>query len=190
MRSFSQLAEEQNARFPMQHELWTFYHLETSPYQRCSFDWGMCLAYHFDRGTEITAWLDLANQVKDWIESQPDLAEVVRFVPFYEIGTDFLTQCKPPYDGGYSTEMYDEFLHHGSCEPAPWFFEQLASLHVRVVDALRDSSTKGTLLSRIIHATLIKPYTHLFWLDEEGWALYQPSISVEDVRQWQQLGKP
>jgi hypothetical protein len=39
-----------------------------------------------------------------------ELQEIITFVPFYEVGTDFFTQCKPPYDGGYSTTMYEEFL--------------------------------------------------------------------------------
>ena len=37
-------------------------------------------------------------------------------------------------------------------------------------------------IRRVIHATFIKPYGHLFWADEQGWHLYLPNITVEDIR--------
>ena len=189
MRDFSQLAQQLHPRVPLLAELWTFYHLQEHPYPRCPSDWGKCLAYHFDRGVSVASWLPLVGAVRNWVESQPELREVIKFVPFYEVGSDFFTQCKPPYDGGYPTTMYEEFLYHRSCEPAPWFFQQLAALHEKVAEALRSlrNGPKDVLLSKAIHATFIKPYGHLFWADEDGWALYQPNISVADVREWEKV---
>ena len=43
------------------------------------------------------------------------------------------------------------------------------------------------LLSKILHSTLIKPHEHMFWLDKAGWAIYQPAIEPDDVREWQNL---
>jgi hypothetical protein len=189
MQDFSQLAKQMHAQFPTQHELWTSYHLEVNLYAKCSFDWGPCLAYHFDRGVSINTWLEMVEHVRGWVESQPNLQQIIGFVPFYEVGADFFTQCKPPYDGGYPTTKYAEFLYHRDCAPAPWFFQQLAQLQERVVEALptAQNSAMEALLSRIVHATFITPYEHVFWLDEEGWAVFQPNIGVSDVREWEKL---
>ena len=186
MREFKQLVSETIARYPMAAELWTFYHLETHPYARCDSDWGMCLAYHFDRSVLLDPWLQLVIRVQDWVQSRPELREIVEFVPFYEVGADFFTQCKPPFDGGYPTTHYEEFLDHGSCAPAPWFYQQLAELHRRVAEAIWSlpSDATGRLLRKVVHATFIHPYAHLFWKDEAGWAVYQPNVAVEDVQEW------
>jgi hypothetical protein len=167
-------------------ELWTFYHLGTHPYPKCHADRGECLAYHFDRGAPFQPWLDLAGRVRDWVESRPELEEIIEFVPYYEVGTDFFTQCKPPYDGGYPTTRYEEFLYHGTCEPAPWFYHQLAKLHGRVAQAVRSLGTglDSEVLRRVVHATFIRPYEHFFWYDEQGWAVYQPNIAADDLREW------
>lgn len=191
MRDFLQIAEQLDAWFPCSQELWTQYHLKVSPYPPCSFDWGRCLAYHFDRGVPITVWLEIVEHVKSWVESRPKLKKIIKFVPFYEVGTDFFTQCKPPYDGGYQTRMYEEFLHYGSCRPAPWFYRQIAKLHERMEEARQPSrdDAREELLSQIAHATFIKPYHHLYWLDKDGWAVYQPNISTEDILAWSKLSE-
>jgi hypothetical protein len=189
MRDFAQLALETHPRFPMAAELWTWYHLETPPYPKCDADWGACLAYHFDRGAPLEPWLRLVGHVRRWVEGRPELQEIIEFVPFYEVGTDFFAQCKPPYDGGYPTTRYEEFLYHGDCEPAPWFYHQLAELHRRVAEAVRSipSGPEGELLRKVVHATFIRPYKHLFWQDEDGWAVYQPNIAADDLREWASL---
>jgi hypothetical protein len=189
MRDFAELALDGQARFPITAELWTWYHLGNSPYPKCDADWGMCLAYHFDRGAPIKPWLELAGRVRDWVESRPELQEIIEFVPFYEVGTDFFAQCKPPYDGGYPTDHYEEFLYHGNCEPAPWFYHQLAELHRRMVEAMRSlrSGQESELLRKVVHATFIRPYRHLFWQDEQGWAVYQPNIAADDLWEWASL---
>lgn len=188
-RDFAQLALVAQARIPMAAELWTCYHLGTHPYTKCDADWGMCLAYHFDRGASIQLWLDLVGRVRDWIEARPELQEIIEFVPFYEVGTDFFAQCKPPYDGGYAMTGYEEFLSCGDCEPAPWFYHQLAELHGRVAEAMRSLRTgqEGELLRKVVHATFIRPYGHLFWQDDEGWAVYQPNVAAGDLREWASL---
>jgi hypothetical protein len=191
MREFAQLAGEANPRFPMAAELWTCHHLATHPYARCDLDWGVCLAFHFDRGVPLGSWLRLVNTVRNRVEHQSELREIIRFVPFYEVGADFFTQCKPPYDGGYPTTRYEEFLYHGDCEPAPWFYQQLATLLQRVAEtnrSLPDDPT-GRLLRKIIHATLIRTYLYLFCQDDDGWAVYQPNISTTDVQAWTSMSQ-
>lgn len=188
-RNFDQLALDEQARFPMAAELWTWYQLGTHPYAKGDASWEVCLAYHFNRGIPIEPWFRLVNHVRDWVEGRPELRKIIEFVSFYEVGTDFFTQRTPPFDGGYPTTRYEEFLYHGDCEPAPWFYHQLAELHARVADAMRSlrSGPEGELLRKVVHATFIHPYGHLFWQDEEGWAVYQPAIAPDDLRVWASL---
>jgi len=189
MRAFSEMAKEFPVRYPTRQAIWTDYHLETNPFKEYARAWGVCMAYHFDQGVSFQSWIQLVEQVKKWIESRSKLEEIIKFERFYEIGEDFFLQEKPPYDGGYSASMYEEFLYHRSCEPAPWFWRQIARLHRRVAGALRSlrNGPKDELIARIIHATFIKPYSHLFWRDDEGWAVYWPNIGVDDVREWERL---
>jgi hypothetical protein len=189
MRDFAKMAGELRPRFPTTAEMWTCYHLETNPYPLCDVDWGVCLAYHFDRGFPFVAWLGLVNRIRDWVEARSELRDIIKCVPFCELGTDFFTQSKPPFDGGYSTSHYEEFLYYGDCEPAPWFHGQLAELHSRVAESAHTlrSNTEEALLRRIVHATFIRPYSHLFWLDEAGWGMYTPCITADDIREWTKL---
>ncbi|HYF65449.1 MAG TPA: hypothetical protein VD886_21665 [Herpetosiphonaceae bacterium] len=189
MRGFAELSSIECAKYPVVRPLWTVYHMESNPYRPCSFDWGVCLAYHFDQGVAIEPWLALAAAVREWVEGYPALRELIAFVPFYEAGADFFAQCKPPYDGGYSTASYESFLYHRECAPAPWFYRQLAELHEGVAETARDlrHGQREALLARIVHATFLRPYNHLFWRDRDGWAVYQPNINPDDVHDWLRL---
>ena len=183
MRSFASLQSVLSLKRSHQADLWTTYFTHEHDYVRCEADWGPSHVYHFVRDVLLSDWLDLNTCLTNWIESQSKLNNV-RVVPFYEIGSDFLVQCKPPCDGGYYTNMYAEFLNCGSCEPAPWFYRQLASLHENVAGCMNtlghpDSNPE----SRIVHASLIMPNDQLFWTDEDGWDLYYANIRIEDIRQ-------
>lgn len=189
MRDFAELSSIVHGEHPLALPLWTVYHTRVNPYPPCSFDWGMCLAYHFDRGVALAPWRALTAAVQAWVEGQPALREMIAFVPLYEVGTDFFAQCKPPYDGGYTTASYESFLYQREAAPAPWFYRQLAELHERVAETARNlrDGEREALVARIVHATFLRPYTHLFWRDEDGWAVYQPNISRDDIHAWLRL---
>ena len=108
MRSFASLQSVLSLKRSHQADLWTTYLTHEHDYVRCEADWGPSHVYHFDRDALLSDWLDLHTCLTNWIESQSKLNNV-RVVPFYEIGSDFLVQCKPPYDGGYCTNMYAEY---------------------------------------------------------------------------------
>jgi hypothetical protein len=59
-------------------------------------------------------------------------------------------------------------------------------LHQCVVENLRSLSDSAgeKMLGKVVHATFIKPYGHLFWRDYAGWAVYWPNITGDDVREW------
>ena len=183
MRSFDLLVKELSLTLSHHANYWTTYSLGDHDFERCEFDWGRSHVYHFDRGVPLAHWLNLNTWLNNWIDSQSDLT-CVRVVPFYEIGNDYLVQCKPPYDGGYSTDMYAEFLDSGSCQPAPWYHQQLASLHEKVSECMNClGHVDSSLESRIVHASLIKPNDQLFWADGDGWNLYYAEIGADDLRQ-------
>jgi hypothetical protein len=193
MHTFKQLNDELQAQYPLTAEFWTYYHLNKYNYPKIDLDWGQCLVYHFDKGISITLWLELVKTIENLI-SLSTLKKIIYFVPFYETGVDFFSQCKPPYDGGYSTSMYEEFIQYGSCKPPESFSQQLQDLRTQINQAINSLSlsknAKDKLLSKIIHNTFIKPYGQLFWLedcDEANWAIYYPSITVEDIEAWQKL---
>ena len=168
MRTFDLLENEMRLRRSHETGYWTTYLLDQHDFVRCDVDWGPSHVYHFNKDVSLTDWLALNTRLTSWIKSQSKL-ENVRVVPFYEIGDDFLVQCKPPYDGGYSTDMYAEFLNLGSCKPSPWYFHQLATLHQNVTECMNElGHVDSDLRSKLVHATLIKPNGQLFWADEEG----------------------
>lgn len=183
MRTFDLLRNELLLKRSHQTNIWTTHSLVQHDFERCEVDWGPSHVYHFDKDVSLPDWLDLNNRLIRWIELQPELKNI-GIVPFYEIGDDFLVQCKPPYDGGYSTEMYAEFLNHASCQPAPWYFKQIASLHENVMECMNSlGHVDSDPLSKIVHASLIKPNGQLFWADEDGWTLYYGEIESGDIHQ-------
>lgn len=176
-----------------QTDLWTVYHVSEHPFERGPFDWGPAYLYVFPpQGTFSVrnCWLDLQEAVKTSIAANPQLTALITWVPFSYVGTDCLLQAKPPYDGGYSTTHYGEFLSDGSCVPLPDILLSVAQVQAATVTALdwagRTESSRAGLITRVLHATLIKPYSHLFW-DDGTWRLYYPAITRQDVAEWHTL---
>lgn len=192
MRDFKQLANQADAKFPVTMELWTRYVLDDSRYPVHKSAWEAWIGYHFDRGVSVQDWWALVSAVQQWTEAQPALRRLVHFVPFAEIGSDFVVQLNPPYDGGYCTSRYGEFLEEGTCEPPPEFFQQIATLHLECATALRTLGTepKDKILRRVIHATLIKPTSRVFWAGDEGWTVYSPNIGIDDLQLWAGIDAP
>lgn len=149
----------------------SLYQTSTHGYKKNKYDWGVAYVYHFRDGVYFDKLISEMERLNNIIDANKQLN--VSIVPCYDIGTDYIVQSKPPLYGGYHTNMFNEYLHSGSCRPAPWFYKQLAFLYESVdklLDELGDSDRE------LIHAQLIKPNNSLFWADEEGWRLYLPDI--------------
>jgi hypothetical protein len=98
-------------------------------------------------------------------------------------------QSKPPYDGGYSTTAYGEFLEHGWSRPADEFFQHLAGLYLAVTTSLAKvrEDQSGEITRKLIHQSLVRLWAELFWLDDDGFALYRPRIMrtcIEDPERY------
>jgi hypothetical protein len=181
-RSFAQLLGELEIRYPLQQDIWTLYQITSVAEVKCPDDWGMSLVYHFNRGTALQPWLEIYTQLVSIVHAHAYLNEVVEFVPLYEIGVDFLIQCKPPYDGGYSTAMYAEHVAQGNLIPPSEYAPQLTGLRSHVsamLQALRNSANQETLM-RALSALFIAPNSALYW-NENRWAAFIPNFSLGDV---------
>lgn len=184
-RSFAQLPAELEIRYPIQQDIWTLYHMTSVADAKSPYDWGMSLVYHFNRGTALQPWLEIYTQLVSVVHAHSFLKEAVEFVPFYEIGVDFLVQCKPPYDGGYSTAMYAEHLEEGNLTPPVEYASQLGVLRNHVsslLQAPRKNANEGILM-RTVSALFMAPNSTLY-RDENCWVVFVPDISPGDVADW------
>jgi hypothetical protein len=171
-------------------EAWTMYHVPEHPFGRCPNDWGMSLLYHFDQEWSpalIPVWLGIMDRIREEVECVPSLSDFIDFVPFYSVGRDYVLQCKPPLDGGYSTRMYEEFLDCGSCMPNEWILRDIHRLHQGYLDwyAKSASDPRSELMETILHSTLVQPNHVLFWGDGR-WILFQPNLDHDQVKAWQE----
>jgi hypothetical protein len=194
MEDFAAIEPVLLPKYPSRAETWTVYHVQRHPFERSEHEWGPSLLMRFDRAWPpevLPVWLQIIARVREAVTSLPLLAERIAFVPFTRVGRDFVLQCKPPYDGGYSTAMYGEFLASGSCRPNGWILQALADLHQGFLAwrSPEPRSARQELLEQILHATFVKPYGALFWDGDKGWHLYYPCITSAQLAAWQEASE-
>jgi hypothetical protein len=150
---------------PMQLRTCTLYQLRTGAIttQRDPADWGMSCIYHFDHPLDLAPHRALEAMLVDL---------PVRLPPFYEIGDDYVIQVKAPYDGGYATSRYGEFLATGDCKPPPGF----VLAHAQLLDRIIEHHDP-----RALHPHLVQPHSDLFYDDasDPPWTLYGPRLDRE-----------
>ncbi len=126
----------------------------------------MSCIYHFDGHLApalIPRFLELTSMV-DLHIGKLGLESAVRLVPYYEVGSDFLVQAKAPYDGGYSTSRFGEFIVDGDCKPPPGFVLSRAQLCEVLIEQRgkldAGSAARTQLLSTVLHTcwTLFRPW--------------------------------
>lgn len=145
--------------------------LEDYDYTKVSYDYGIAFVYHFFQKERFQQYYDLVRKIQNLITNNPKLSNV-EVVPLYEVGDDFLVQCKP-FSEGYRSCTFQEYLSYGSCRPAPWFFKQWSQLQESVDESM---SGLGLYERMLLHSQLIKPNGNLYWVDDDGWLLYLPSL--------------
>lgn len=148
------------------------YQIQHHPYQKCKYDWGMICVYHFKDSDDFKQWSTLTSRIHELITQNRSLN--VEMVPIYEIGADFVIQCKPPYDGGYSTSKFSEYVNYADCRPDLDFLPALFDLYTNVSLYLPQLNCSDR---RLIHSQLIKPNNWLYWGDE-SWSLYLPTTDL------------
>lgn len=148
------------------------------------FGWGMSQLVHFDRDVSVANWTALRERVTRILRSDEELERVIAFVPYQEVGTDFIVQCKPPYDGGYFLNSLHEWLTYGdTCMPPEACESAYAHLQAgieRVIRAL--PSTDRELHEHVIRLTFTATSeSGLQFVEGEGWRLYELAIADEFV---------
>jgi hypothetical protein len=182
---------------PCANQKWTLYQIESAKLlgpglERDPADWGMACIYRFDRSLPpavVPRLLALTAELGRQL-GRMGLAEVVRIAPYYAVGADYLAQVKPPYDGGYNTSRFGEFVAHASCKPPPGF----VIAHAGLVDALVERLSvvdagvpaRSDVVRAVLHASLIRPWHDLFWEDSRSmpFVLYQLSVEPQVLASW------
>ena len=160
----------------------------TLHFQKQQSNASMIGVYKFDKGIPFDAWLNISQKVFRLLVEQPDLISIIKIEPFLEIGTDYFTQKFYSADGSYTIGHYREFLDYGDNQPTESFFHQFAELQLRVGNLLErlkfHKDLSNHVLASVIHATFFKRDSNLVWMDEDGWRICYPIISVEDIVEW------
>lgn len=182
MHGFEALSQRVALSPAVRGDRWTLYHARTDDLvartvDRDRADWGTTCIYRFDRRWSpevIPRWLELCSAVEAEL-ARVGVADQVRLVPYYEIGSDYLAQPSPPNDGGYSTAHFAEFVEHASCKPGPGFVRARAEL----LDVLIERyNTVDSELRPVIHDSLVRSCGELFWDDSQAipWTLFRPAV--------------
>lgn len=155
-------------------------------------DWGMTCIYRFNRewpSVLLPRFVELRSELVAQV-ARLGLESKIRLVPYYKVGADYLIQPKPPYDGGYTTSRFAEFVSDAECKPPPGFVLSHAELldalieKQDMIDAGRSSHTE--LVRTVLHNSLIRPWSELFWDDERDvpWVLYRPCVERYALESW------
>lgn len=175
MRNYLEFIQEFPQKIFGETETFEMLMIDSYEYPKRSSDYGLAFVYHFFQMEFFQQYTTLLTRIEYLIKNSPKLLNI-EVIPCYEIGTDFLVQCKPPSEG-YRLSTFQEYLTYGSCRPAPWFFRQWCLLQESV-----DEYMSGLELydRRLLHSQLVKPNGNVYWADKDGWLLYLPSMKRDD----------
>lgn len=155
-------------------------------------DWGMTSVYRVEE-VAARSWLARLLQIRSACQVQLEalqLGDLVRLVPYYEVGVDYVAMPKPAADGGYSSGHFGEFIDRGTSKPPPGFVLARATLLDRWAEseASLDAGSPGrtTAIRAVLHNSLVRPWSSLFWDDHATvpWTLYQPCVEREQIEAW------
>lgn len=184
MRKFVELASEWQLQRAFACRMGTLHQFKTPERLQSTLNWGMSNAFHFDKDVSAAKWVSLRESVKRVLRADAALRDLVRFVPYAEVGLDFVVQAKPPYDAGYFLCSMNEWLAYGdafrpsvACELAN---SRLQAAIQRVLESL--SATGETLLEHVIRVSFTEdPACQLQFIEEEGWTLYELQVADEHL---------
>ena len=164
----------------------TLHQFKTPERLQSPLNWGMSNAFHFNKDVSASDWVSLRERVERVLHADEELRDLVRFVPYAEVGLDFVVQAKPPNDGGYFLCSMIEWLAYGesfrpseACEMAN---ARLQAAVRRVLESL--SATGETLLEHAVRVTFTEDSAcQLQFIEGEGWHLYELQVADEHLHQ-------
>ncbi len=171
-------------------DAWTEYLVESHPFDPGHRHWPYAYLWHFDRRwpTDIIAtWVAVTERLAEVAGANAKLCGRVEVLRPLRVGRDYLLLVKPPYDGGYSTTRYGEFLQWGECQPNADILAALATLHTGMLECMRHPS--NSLLDTLLHASFVRPHDQLLWDGDEGWTLYWPQVTLRQLLAWRDDGE-
>jgi len=184
MRHFVELASELNLQQALMCRTGTLYQFKTPERLRSSFDWGMSNAFHFNKDVLAATWVSLRKRVERVLQADEELHDFITFVPYSEVGLDFVAQCKPPYDGGYFLGSLNEWLAYGdSCKPPVTCEAANVRLQAGVQRVIQSLPASGSaLLEHVMRMTFTKDAaSQLQFIEGEGWRVYELQVADEYV---------
>ena len=184
MRNFGELASEWSLQRTASFRTGTLYQLRTPQGLQSPFDWGMSNVFHFDRELSAAIWISLRERVQHLLQADEALRDLITFVPYTEVGADFVVQCKPPYDGGYFLSSLNEWLEHGDCCNPPDACEaanaRLQTELQRVIGGLPASDREGR--GHVMRRTVTEDAASQMQFVEDGsWRVYELQLADEYI---------
>ena len=184
MRNFVELASEWKLQRAFACRTGTLYQFKTPERLRSSFDWGMSNAFHFEKDVPAATWVSLRERVEQVLRADEELRDLITFVPYSEVGVDFVIQCKPPFDGGYFLSSLNEWIEHGdSCRPPEACEVSNARLQAGVQRVIQGLPAGGSeLLAHVIRKTFTEDTASQLQFIEDGhWRIYELQLADEYV---------
>ncbi|WP_431262432.1 hypothetical protein ACQ859_20100 [Roseateles chitinivorans] len=187
MRSFEDLPASWNLQRVHACRTGTLYQFNKPQDLHDPHSWGMSFVIHYNRDVDVLDWVALRERVVRIFSSDDELKRVVTFVPYAEVGTDFIVQSKPPYDGGYFLSSLHEWTTEGdTCRPPEGCESSYAELQAaveRVISAL--PAAERPLLEPVIRSTFtMNAGSWLQFVGDDGWVLYELEISTAHIERF------
>lgn len=145
-----------------------------------------CFLMNFKDKNLMKAWLEIYQLVVNKINSISGITQLLKIIPIKKFDENTIEQARP-FNEGYTSSAYEEFLNFGSCQPNEMILQNLCSLHVALVNiGIFDGfSSKESIILNVIHKTLVKPNSELVW--GEQWLMYLPVIELDHLLKWEKL---
>ena len=147
-------------------------------------EWGEeTIIRHFDSDLPpdlIPEYIELYGLVKEWIDSKPNINEIVFMKELTDVGENFIIRSYYFY--------YVSIRHYFDKEKfnkPPLEFERMKKV---VIDEFDNSLKDNVVLRRIIENTLLKPNgrTHYDSI-EEKFFIAEPKITLQDLEEWRKF---
>lgn len=145
---------------------------------------------HFNSEELLNAWKEIHEQVIKKLKSIEGIEEYLTIVTIEDFDEISILQERP-FNEGYTTDSYDEYLNYGSCKPNEWIIEGLYNLRIKLLEldtfdeneiSENDLKERDSVIGNVIHKSILKPNSNLVW--SEPWCLYLPAIETVHLQVW------
>ena len=137
---------------------------------------------HFDSDLPsefIAEYIELYGLVKQWVDSNPNVNEIVFITDLVSAGEDYIVRSFYPYH--IAIEDYFE----GESSEIPELFKQMQKV---VLGEFNNSLKNNNVLRRIIENSLLKPNGKSYYNNSvQKIIIAEPKITGQDLEEWRDL---